>query len=450
MKDSNILLVTIDSLRPDQIINSNISSTPCIDSLGDTGCIFTQAVSNGPNTTASFPSILTGSHSLSYGPYGVLDVDESPFLARILKKESYSTVGYHSNPFLGNEQNYHVGFQYFNDLMDGSSSVTTVKDRIERRLTPDSFVYSLMRRAWHMFSMTTGTKSYARGDSITNGAIQWLESHQSSNPFFMWLHYMDVHYPFDPPKQIFNELPFERPSNRRVINLNGMMQERPEELTSEDVQELKRLYFAEARFADKQIGRLFDKVGELRESENIIIAVTADHGEAFGEHDRFGHHIYPYDELVRVPLIISGKNVNNRVIDSQMQLLDLAPTLLDLVGADIPEAMEGQSVASHLGSDCQIEQQEPAMFISESGKTLALRTSKWKYILRSTTDNELLFDLESDSKEQNNVVSANRDVAERLRHAIQEYKESVDADVANIKWSDETRERLQNLGYIQQ
>jgi arylsulfatase A-like enzyme len=213
---------------------------------------------------------------------------------------------------------------------------------------------------------------------------------------------------------------------------------------------LRGLCFGEGRVADKQSGRLFDKVGELRESENIIIAVTADHGEAFGEHDRFGHHIYPYDELVRVPLIISGKNVNNRVIDSQMQLLDLAPTLLDLVGADIPEAMEGQSVASHLGSDCQIEQQEPAMFISESGKTLALRTSKWKYILRSTTDNELLFDLESDSKEQNNVVSANRDVAERLRHAIQEYKESVDADVANIKWSDETRERLQNLGYIQQ
>jgi arylsulfatase A-like enzyme len=450
MEGSNILLVTVDSLRPDQVINSNISSTPRIDSLGDTGCIFTQAVSNGPNTTASFPSILTGSHSLSYGPYGVLDLDESPFLARALKKENYDTVGYHSNPFLGNEQNYHVGFQDFNDLMDGSNSVTTIKDRIERQLDPDSFVYSLMRRAWHTFSMTTGTKSYARGDSISNGAIQWLESHQSGKPFFMWLHYMDVHYPFDPPKQIFNKLPFERPSNRRIINLNGMMQERPEELKPEDVQDLKRLYFAESRFADEQIGRLFDKVGELEESENTIIAVTADHGEAFGEHGRFGHHVYPYDELVRVPLIVGGEPISNKTFDSQMQLLDLAPTLLDLIGADVPEAMEGQSVASHLGGDCQSEQQEPAMFISESGDTFGLRTEKWKYILRSTTDEELLFDLESDPKEQDNVVSANGDVAGQFKNVIREYKESVDAEVANIKWSNETKERLQNLGYLQE
>lgn len=448
VKGSNVLLVTIDSLRPDQVINSDIHPTPRIKSLGDSGCTFTQAVSNGPNTTASFPSILTGSHSLSYGPYGVLDPDLSPFLARSLKRENYDTIGYHSNPFLGNEQNYHIGFETFNDLVDGSDSVTTFKDRIERRIDPDSRVYRLLRRAWHLFSVTTDTKSYARGDSITDGAIEWIEGRQSDTPFFMWLHYMDVHYPFDPPRQAFDDLPFDRPSNRRIVTLNGIMQERPDDLNTDDVRDLKRLYFAETRFVDKQVGRVINAIADAGELSDTIVAVTADHGEAFGEHSRFGHHVYPYDELIRVPLVIGGGPVDSRTVDEQVQLLDLAPTLLDLVGVDVPESMEGQSIASCLREENSFKQESPAMFISESGKTFGVRMGKWKFIRRSTTNERLLFDLRSDPDESTNVISANRDVASGLENIIQEYEESVDVEVADIKWSDETKERLQDLGYL--
>ncbi|MUW13427.1 sulfatase-like hydrolase/transferase [Halorubrum sp. CBA1125] len=450
MKDSNVLLVTIDSLRYDKLINIDVPATPCINSLSTSGCEFTQAVSNGPNTTASFPAILTGTHSLSYGPYGVLDKDKSPFLARSLSRENYDTIGYHSNPFLGNEQNYHTGFEVFNDLVDGSDSVTTAKDRIERQLDPDSLFYHLLRRIWHLFSVTTDTKSYARGDSITGGAIDWMEARRSDDPFFMWLHYMDVHYPFDPPKWVFDELPFDRPSNRRIVTLNGMMQERPEELDEQDVRDLKRLYFAEARFVDRQIGRMIDAIADMGELEDTIIAVTADHGEAFGEHDRFGHHVYPYDELIRVPLVIGGGPIDSQTVDEQVQLLDLAPTLLDLVSIDVPKEMEGRSIAPLLRGEDSFELSHPAMFISESGKTFGVRTEQWKFIRRSTTNEKLLFDLESDPNEEVNVASANGDVIENLENIILEYEESVDAGVADIEWSDETKERLQNLGYLQE
>jgi len=358
-------------------------------------------------------------------------------------------VGYHSNPHLGEEQGYPTGFDLFNDAVEGNKSIADIKDGIDHLLSTDTILYRLLRRAWHYFSTTTNSSAYARADTISDNAIDWIDQKRTTNnPFFMWLHYMDVHYPFNPPKTAIEELSFTPLSKRRVVNLNGKMQENPEELTEEDIEDLLKLYDAEIRYTDSQIGRVLDTLEESGILENTIVIITADHGEAFGEHDRFGHHPYPYDELIKVPLIIAGPGVESTTVNKQVSLLDLSPTVLDLVGAETPDSMEGQSFAPVLSGDDLDDR--TAMTISDNGTVFGCRTAEWKYITRTDAEESLLFDLTSDPTESNNLIKNDRDVMEQFEATIADYQAGIaqsDA-TANVEYSPEARQRLANLGYV--
>jgi arylsulfatase A-like enzyme len=228
------------------------------------------------------------------------------------------------------------------------------------------------------------------------------------------------------------------------------MQEQPETLSEDDISVLEQLYDAEVRYVDEQIGRLFDTLEKENESEDTVVAFTADHGEAFGEHGRFGHHVYAYDELIRVPLVIGGGPVTNKQIDEQVQLLDLPPTLLDLVGLDPSARVEGESFASVLTTESNSIQSRPAMIISENGQTFAVRTDRWKYIDRPVEREKLLYDLQADPNESINVTTEHPDMIDKFENIIEEYKNSVTIETASIDRSEQTKERLQNLGYIEE
>lgn len=447
----NVLLITIDSLRADHTscLDYGVDVDPRLSALSDRGATFRQAVANGPNTTASFPSILTGAHSLTYGPYGICG-DSSPFLSRSLSDAGYDTFGYHSNPHLGSEQRYNTGFDWYNDVVEGSGStamVASVKDRIESRISTNSLLYRLLRRAWHYFTMSTNSSAYARADTISDSAIDWLDEELDEAPFFAWLHYMDVHYPFDPPEEGYEDLPYGPLSKRRRVALNGKMQERPEELTEGEITDLLKLYDAEIRYTDRQIGRVIDALEAQGILENTLIVVTADHGEAFGEHGRFGHHPYPYEELIRVPLVIAGPGVVSTIVDDQVSLLDLAPTILDLACAEIPPEMGGESFSPALSGETL--DGRTAMTISDGGSIYGCRTSEWKYITRPSGDEEYLFNLMADPDETNNVYENHPGVAERFSAIITDYRERIDThQEADIDHSVEVQQRLEDLGYL--
>ncbi|MFB6201881.1 MAG: sulfatase [Halorhabdus sp.] len=451
MDAANVVLITIDSLRADHTSSLDYESNvdPRLAELGDSGATFRQAVANGPNTTASFPSILTGAHSLTYGPYGVCG-DDSPFLSQSLRDAGYRTFGYHSNPHLGTEQRYPTGFDRYNDVVEGgesAASVASMKDKVASRVSTNSFLYRLLRRAWHYFSMSTNSSAYARADTISDHAINWLEEELDDAPFFGWLHYMDVHYPFDPPSEAYEDLPYDQLSKRRRVTLNGKMQERPGEMTEEDIEDLLKLYDAEIRFTDRHIGRVIDALADHDVLDDTLVVVTADHGEAFSEHGRFGHHPYHYEELVRVPLIIAGPSVESTTVDQQVSLLDLAPTVLDVVGADIPDTMEGNSFAPAL-RDEQFEERT-AMMISDNGKLYGCRTTEWKYITRWNDNESYLYDLQTDPDEETDVKANHPDIVDRFEGVISDYRERVETDDnAEIDHSPEVQQRLEDLGYV--
>lgn len=446
----NVLLITIDSLRADHLDSQGGQQiAPNITPTEDEGAYFSQAIANGPNTPSSFPSILTGTLPLMYGGYHYLD-DDRPFLAKKFEAEGYTTVGYHSNPHLGENRNYDAGFSTFNDSAEGFAVIARFKDSIEQRLDPDSTVYSLLRRMWHYFTLTTDSSAYAKAPTITENALNWFdETWDSESPFFMWLHYMDVHYPFAPPSQFFEELGYDSLSKSRIAELNGKMQEEPDKLTDEDVNDLLKLYDGEIRFTDHYIGELLNNLEQWGILDETIVIITADHGEAFGEHERFGHHPYLYDELLRVPLIVYAPGYESCSIDQQVSLLDISPSLYDMLGMDTPEAVQGRSFEPLLRGE-EIDE-EIAIATGMDGQTLACRNSNWKCFWKVRENDVELYDLSSDPNELDDVSADNPTIVEELQGVMEDYldeAEQMDIEFPEIEESAEVQQRLRDLGYV--
>ena len=462
MTASNALLVTIDSLRVDHCSGMGYEreTTPTLDALADDGLSFSQAIANGPSTRSSFPSILTSTYPLMYGGYTYLS-EERPFLARTFSEAGFDTAAFHSNPHVGAPQNYDTGFDTFNDTAEGSDEVASLKDRVERVLDPDGILYRLLRRGYHMFTMATDSAAYARADTINENAIEWLDERaDSDDPFFLWVHYMDVHYPFQPPDEYMRELGLDPLSNRRVADLNGRMHEDPESFDEQDRADLLQLYDAEIRYTDDRIGDLLDHLDTLGVRDDTAVAVCADHGEAFGEHGRYGHHPFLYDELLKVPFVVDAPGLDPadhpEEGDTQVELLDIGPTLYDLTGVEPPEAVQGESVLDALDDDgeriaisASSGENVMAKHVDE-WKYFACRTPDWKCFWRVADEEVELYDLAADPGETRDVSHENTETVERLRGHIEAHLEDARAtelDLPDVEKSEEVKQRLRDLGY---
>jgi len=454
----NVLLLTVDSLRYDRVLGMDEVNerAPTLNRLADEFVSFEQAVANGPNTPSSFPTILTSTHPLMYGGYRYLD-EQRPFVSETLRSAGLHTVGYHSNPHLGPEKNYNHGFETFNDGGESDDDARSLKNFVDEHLDPDGLLYRMLRRGFHLFQMTADTSAYARAPAITERATDWLdEQWDGDQPFFMWLHYMDVHYPFAPPDEYMEKQGLEPLSTRRKASLNGMMQENPDDLTSKDVEDLLALYDGEIRLVDETIQGLLDDLEARDVLDETAVFVTADHGEAFGEHDRFGHHPYLYDELLRVPLLARLPDSEPARIDEQVSLLDLGPTFYDLLDVETPGAVQGESLLSLLPEDESDDGDgdadgRVALCTGQGGQTLACRTDRWKCFWRVEDEVVELYDLHADSGELTDVSDDNPDVADRFRGRMEAYLDEADAtdiSLPEVEESDEVKQRLEDLGYV--
>lgn len=453
MTPPNVLLITIDSLCYDRLLEhgQSINPAPNIFELATSGTSFASAFANGPNTPTSFPSILTSTYPLFYGGYRYLS-EHRPFISKVLSDSGFTCVGYHSNPHLGPEKNYNHGFSNFNDGEESDDDVRTVKNFVDNRFDPNSRLYRLLRRIYHYVSMRTDSSAYVKAPKITDRAINWLsDDWDNETPFFMWVHYMDVHYPFKPPDRFMEELGFDPLSARRAANLNGKMQEEPDALTKIDQQDLLNLYHGEIRFVDYNLGRLFEHLGALDTREDTVIIVTADHGEAFGEHGRYGHHPKMYDELLHVPLVINAPGVSTRTVKNQVSLIDIGPTIYDLVEVETPEAVQGASLVPFLTGNNEKEDGRRVIGASRDGNRLAVRTPEWKCLWNRKAEAVELYHLRDDPDEQHDVSSDNPQIVEQFKRLLKNHvaeARATDTDLPEVEESEEVKQRLEDLGYV--
>ncbi len=314
---TNIILITVDTLREDYLhcYGNEWIQTDNIDSLAENGILFENSYSTTYTTNPSHASILTSLYPFEHGVVGndFNLAGSIPRLQQIFGEEGYETGAIVSVYHLDKEM---TGIGKWFDYFDG----------INKKWSKEGFK-----------SFYTQSRSAA---SATNAAIDWLEK-VHNKPFFLWLHYYDPHAPYlavdgfhkkyyegDPRSEKHTSMDF-------VLLNEGWQQDWLKWITPyRDLDYFKKEYAAEISYLDTHIGRFLDVMERMKLDQNTIIVLTADHGESFGEHGVYFDHLTNYNTDIRVPLILSSPLINHtgKRIKTPVSGIDLAPTILDLVG----------------------------------------------------------------------------------------------------------------------
>jgi len=293
----NILIVTIDALRADRLgvggygRPAGKSLTPTLDALAGRGAYFKRAWAQAPNTPRSFPAIVTSRYpseiawqkqSLNYSP--ILPSNETFF--DHLARAGWKPIGIFSHFYFTADRGIGKGFAEWSN--DGAGTISeSNKDVAAPRIVPR--VVDRLRRA---------------------AAAQ--------ERFVLWTHLFEPHSSYVAHA--------EHPTNQTGVA--GLMEK----------------YDYEIAFVDAWVAKLLAGLRDAGLAENTAVVVMADHGEAWGEHRHYFHGQDLFDEQIRVPLIITVPGMAPAAVDDRVALVDVAPTLLDLVGAPIPDAFRGRSL----------------------------------------------------------------------------------------------------------
>lgn len=467
----NILLITVDCLRADRLGNMgrNHFLVPHISRLAKESVVFTKAFATGPRTAESFPGILASTYPLAFGGTLSLPTD-CVTLAEVLKNAGFSTAAFHSNPFLSSSFGYGKGFELFWDSREKTPMTSKLGTQIMPRLNHESHLYRLLRKLLRSFEIEVGVSHYVQAEVVTAQAIDWLR--QSESPFFLWVHYMDMHYPFSPPARCVRQVHVTAIGKQQRARLLVKAVDDPTSLTREEIQVLKDLYDAGLVYVDQNIGALLDVLKHLGALNNTVVVLTADHGEEFLEHNGFGHganihvldeeskaRIKLYDELLHVPLIarVPDLDIPPQEIPALVSLVDIGPTLVDLLWNGMVDRWQGTSLTPLLcGKTESIRDGVFSEYVVRNGTTdwpvVSYRTQKWKYIHDGTSERYELYDLTGDPAEVRNMYSADVSSVSMLQQKVREHLALAPSDTTTITEPDvapEVVERLRGLGYIE-
>ncbi len=383
----DVILITLDTTRADRMgfMGSDRGLTPNLDAIAKQSSVFARAYSHVPLTTASHATMLSGTYPQynHINDFGFPVVDSLPYLPDILHQQGYRTGAFVASIVLDPNGGLAPGFERGFDVYDAG---------FHTKQPRESRYQSIERRA---------------GDVVAR-AESWLKKRPShSQPFFLWVHVYDAHDPYDAPEPYKSK--FADP------------------------------YDAEISYTDAVLGQLFASLKAAGAYDRSLIAVTADHGEAFGEHGERSHGILLYDETIHVPLLIklpgaAGAAKTPRKIDARVGLVDLAPTVLQTLGMPVPKAMQGQSLLPLIrpakdsvpAVDRAIYSETDYPYHCFSWSALrALRTGKYLYVQAPKRE---LYDLTSDPAAEKNVAESSPAIADTLNAQLLAFRKSTSSE----------------------
>lgn len=427
----NVILITIDALRADHLgcYGYHQNTSPNIDKLASNGTLFRQAISSGGGTPEAFPSILASvPPPVRYEEYKSI-IKENITIAEVLRRNGYKTAAFHSNPYLSRFFHYNKGFDTFDDSMTLAGSVR--REQIQGMMSKPGNILSKLLGEFANLLAVAGPP-IIRAEQITSKVISWLRGHPDR--FFLWLHYMDVHHPYMPPSKYRSQF-CPRPVNRyQMLALYNRLRQKSNKISSSDLKTLIGLYDASIKYVDTAIGSLLSALGERL--NNTLIIVTADHGEALGEHGGIGHSSL-YDEVIRVPLIISGPGRSaGSTVKTQVSSLDIAPTIVDILNLKGERSFNGESLTPvvkqakpGVGSTISVGLNYP-----EGQRMFCYRTEGSKYIYTETVNEKRtticreLYDLRDDPEEERNLWDKQREKAQEFELKILDYISKVEQE----------------------
>jgi|GEM_PF-1154396 len=342
----NVILISIDTLRPDRMgvyghRPRGVSTTPFLDELATRGAVFEFAVSTSSWTLPGHYALFSG---LPDELHDMVDdrvppPADIPLMAAVLRGEGYATAGFFSGPYLHPFFGFGRGF----DTYESCLSFDTVydHDRQELQALAPNEVAEITGRT-ERFSHQAITSP-----EVTRRALRFVGDLDRHNPFFLFLHYFDVHHDYTPPPPF--DTRFGAPYQGWVDGRGVMSDPRVgPEMASHDLERLKALYDGEVAWVDENLRRLFRGLERLDPKllENTLVVVTSDHGEEFFEHGRIGHRHNLYDGAVRIPLIfvLPGRVPRDRRIAEPARIYDILPSVLELAGLPAPDLGFGRSL----------------------------------------------------------------------------------------------------------
>ncbi len=427
--EMNVLLITIDTLRADRLgcYGYDKPVSRMIDALANRGVQLNNCMSQSSMTPTSHASILTGQNPYRHGvrtmkggePYK-LDRDHFT-LATLLKGAGYETAAFISamplvkekfgldNGFNLYEQSFYKEVEFVQELQDADT---------RRNQNP----------------------TQRRGDLTTSLTIKWLRGLEGE-PFFLWVHYFDVHETYLIPPLIPGTFMYSIEKPLTDIS--------------------PRMYDVELRFVDMLIGNLIDELYRLGFGRNTLIVMTSDHGQGLSDHDYPYHTMKLYQEQIHVPLIFVGKSIPSGLkIDGLVRSIDIAPTVLDILGYPrAPADIDGKNLRPMWERPEQKTDNGPPAYSETSypkeilGKSPVFSVIKGNLKLisyvESQGENEL-FDLSQDPEELKNIISEHPELAEELGETIKQLQAGTVFDVkhATDDESKETQALLRSLGYL--
>ncbi len=434
----SVLLLTIDSLRADHLgcYGYRPPTSPRLDALAAQSILFRRAYATAPWTLPSHVSILTGLDAAAHG----VDTDRAVLgpraatLAGVLRRHGYHTGAIVCAPLLRERYGLAPGFDNYD------TSLIAASYRAARRVKVAS--------------------------SVTKKALAFLDQ-STDRPFFLWLHYWDPHYDYDPPPryvELFDPGYRGRLDGYDIQNRTDIVPG----MNPADLRHLIALYDGEIRYTDDGIGALLDGLRKRGLLNNTLIVVVGDHGEEFLDHGGTGHTWTCYEELVHVPLILHAPWLKPAAasFDEQVSITDIYPTVLSLLGiAYDPLKVQGRSLVNlitrgeSLGARFLLMETRAGR-LHPNGKVglwtamLTPAGAKLHHYAREETV-EMLFDLAADPRERRDLSAERPAQVEELHAQLLQMRRRDHQLFERLRLSHEQAldrqqtDMLRGLGYLQ-
>jgi len=394
--DWNVLIITMDTTRADHLgcYGYKEAMTPNIDSIAARGVRFANAYTPAPLTLPAHCSIFTGKYPFAHhvrnnGTY-YLTPDQKT-LARILQAKGFATSAFVASFTLDSRFGLAQGFDVYDDTFKAQEVLKTYR-------------------------------SERTADKVVSSFLNWLQANGQKR-FFSWVHFYDPHLPYTPPAPFSEEFK-------------------------------KHPYDGEIAFMDSQIGRLLSGLKDAGLLDRTIIILAADHGEALGEKREIDHGLFIYESTLRVPLIVYGQGLPSKgiVVESRVRLIDILPTVLELLKIKPPEDISGQSLLPYIRSrqKADLPSYIESYFPRENfgwSELIGLIDGQWKFIRAPKPE---LYDLASDPHEEKNMINEKAEIARGLNQKLQGIiaNQETDNQRAQRGLSKEEMMKLRSLGYL--
>lgn len=440
----SVLVILLDALRADACgaYGYPRRTTPNIDALAGEGAVLLRAYAPASYTVTSVTSLMTGLQPPRHGVRGLYDRLGRDFttMAELFQEAGYATAAITASPVVSGRYGLRQGFDSLTEIYD------LPEVRARHDLEAKEVFYHV--QAGEFLPLVRGFLDGREDAEYADGG----------KPFFLYLHYLQPHTPYAPPEPFASR--YIDPAYHGTIDgsVGTVRSINAGELSPgpDDLAHLRALYDGNIAYVDDEVGKLFAELKRRGLFDDLLVVVLADHGEAFGEHRFCGHNYTVHEEMVHVPWywkFPAGATAAPVRSSALVELVDLLPTLADMLHLPDPEGVDGVSLAPLLRGETDRVKKYAFFRTIQEKPNWGIIDDRYKLIWSSAAETSALFDLSADPGESRNLLASDSapaavDVARSLEAKLFAELARDEAAGEAVEMDEETRSRLKALGYI--